>query len=271
MIRREKHDAWLLISQIEHARISSELFAALDKQRELADCVEQAILVHDDGWQEFDASLSFDDGAGRPLDFREMSRADQDKIWGQSVEAAVDLGLLAQAIIASHFIGLRGKSPDSPRKRSGRTSRQLRDFVAIYQPKVDAWMAQLDAEEFESALAALKWFDNLSLWLCCADRSELWSAIDHRGEPVVFEPISGVPCETAPIGDTAAGDTLETDAIAANVESHFFRVDPWPFERGVVMVEAPAKRLLKTTYETPESMRSAVEDGYWLRWHLRPN
>ena len=245
MIRRETQHGWLIIDQREHARVSAELFAALSTAPEYERCVEQAIRRHDDWWQAWDEAVSFDEKAGRPLDFREMPRSDQDAIWARSVDAAVDLGALAQAIIASHFIALRETPQDSKEN-----SKFSLEFVRRYQPKVKAWLPELDPRAFADGLAVLKWFDNLSLWLCCAPRKEVWNTLDFRGDPVEFTP------QVRAKGDLAG--------------SHVFQVHPWPFASAEVIVQAPTRRLPIAVYESRDSLLTALQEGERLVWCLLP-
>lgn len=245
MIRRETQDAWLIIDQREHARVSAELFAALPTASEYDRSIAQAIYRHDDGWQEWDEGVSFDEKAGRPLDFREMSRSDQDAIWMRSVEAAVDLGALAQAIIASHFIALRG----APAETSQQNPRCDTEFVRRYQPKVDAWLPELNPLQFADGLAALKWFDILSLWLCCSAQKEVWNTVDFRGAPIELSPESRTAGEPA--------------------DPYVLQVHPWPFAEAEVTVQTPARRLPIAVYESRESLLAALHEGERLVWCLK--
>ena len=81
---------WLLISQVEHARISGEFaeswidsptanvtFLPLINPEELL----PAIYHHDDGWQDWEKSPEVDPQTGRPLAFTEMPLEVALEIW----------------------------------------------------------------------------------------------------------------------------------------------------------------------------------------------
>src|SRR5262249_30681458 len=100
--------AWLLISQVEHARISGELTQAWNPV--FPDEVTSAIAHHDDGWRAWEIATTLDPVRGCPLSFVEMPISDAIQIWSRSIEAASAYGHLAAAIVAGHFIGLAGGS-----------------------------------------------------------------------------------------------------------------------------------------------------------------
>ncbi|MEM1304421.1 MAG: DUF3891 family protein, partial [Planctomycetota bacterium] len=110
---------WLLISQVEHARITHQLAAAwktllpgasgLVRQEFLA-----ALLHHDDGWKPWSRDPQIDPEHGRPYGFTEMPPRLAQEIWSGSIEACREIGPLAGWMVASHFIGLQGKPDDDP-------------------------------------------------------------------------------------------------------------------------------------------------------------
>ena len=116
MIRREvsfadgvKH--WLLISQVEHARLSGVLaekclaMFAGDGQTaaRLQDELLAAITHHDDGWHEWEQVPRLDPQHGRPLSFLELSLDEALPIWDRSIIAASEIGQLAAWTVAGHF------------------------------------------------------------------------------------------------------------------------------------------------------------------------
>src|SRR5689334_22023337 len=101
MIRRpqpgvDSQPQWVLISQVEHARVSGELAehwaaGALAPRDELV----ATIYHHDDGWREWEQRPDVDPEPGRPRAFTEMPLADSLVIWQRSIDAAARLGNLA--------------------------------------------------------------------------------------------------------------------------------------------------------------------------------
>ena len=116
MIRREVRFAdgrrqWLLISQIEHARISGDLAercmeqfgdsdSALNTVREE---LLQAIVHHDDGWIEWEMAPRLDLDFGRPLSFLELPIDDALAVWSRSIDAVGKFGEFAAWVVAGHF------------------------------------------------------------------------------------------------------------------------------------------------------------------------
>ena len=68
--RTESSEHWLLVPQIEHARLSGQLaqswgdasLVAIQPHSELV----EAISRHDEGWADWDAMPDVDPGSGRP-------------------------------------------------------------------------------------------------------------------------------------------------------------------------------------------------------------
>ena len=79
MIRRELklNDStaiWLLISQVEHARISGELVR--NWREEFSSDVVDAIAHHDDGWEAWENEPKINPKIGGPYSFLEMPLAE---------------------------------------------------------------------------------------------------------------------------------------------------------------------------------------------------
>src|SRR5262249_14641356 len=116
MIRRDGSAAaeaagrWILISQIEHARLAVRLaehwsgrgFAPLMPRRELLWAVEH----HDDGWRAWETAPGVDPTSGRPRSFVEMEPSDSVAIWTRSIDEAADAGPLEAYLVAGHFSSL---------------------------------------------------------------------------------------------------------------------------------------------------------------------
>jgi hypothetical protein len=167
---------WLLISQVEHARLSGELAKrcltkfgdanpALGQVREE---LLQAIIHHDDGWAEWEAAPRFDPKSGKPLSFMELPLAEALDVWNGSIESANRFGDLAPWVVAGHFSALLctiGSHSQEP---------AARDWLRHIAEKRSLWFTQWRARHealHTVALAgeALKWlqlFDILSLWPC---------------------------------------------------------------------------------------------------------
>src|SRR5688572_1759821 len=116
MIRREitspnGEKLWLLISQVEHARVSGEITA--NWREELTDDVVDAIAHHDDGWTSWEADPKLNPEIGAPFSFLEMPVAAALVIWDHSIAAAEKFGPLAAYIVAGHFYNLLSNSENA--------------------------------------------------------------------------------------------------------------------------------------------------------------
>jgi hypothetical protein len=93
MIRRETDDAWLLISQVDHAHLAADLAAAWGNDHvprlPLAEWLVPAIRDHDEGWRDWECTPTVTDG-GRPRQFTEMPAAEATAIWSKSIAICAD-------------------------------------------------------------------------------------------------------------------------------------------------------------------------------------
>jgi len=207
MIRRDAMtgpgDArWILISQVEHARVSGELarhwgaarFAALEPYA----TVLSTVIRHDDGWAEWDCMSAVDPRTEPPQSFMEMSVLNADRIWSQSIDRSRDLGPLAQYLIASHFIQLR--------RRGGTLVGEARRFLDTYEPQAQVWLDEWrqqnpvrnNLEVAQRALRQMQFFDMLSLWFCCAPRTESSTVSAPSGQRVTLTPQSSERISISP-------------------------------------------------------------------------
>ncbi len=193
MIRREiqladQPPGWLLISQMEHARVSRALaehcLPAYPEtfRSELLEAVQH----HDDGWSTFDAGFVIDRDQDRPYSFRELPLELSLPIWKRSIDVCADLGPLAGWLVSGHFLALldNSESPDNELTvhwREEQTSRRAK--------WIRAWMTQQPAQNTQSiadeGLGWLQLLDMKSLWLCsvCAGVSE---AVEPTRERYLF-------------------------------------------------------------------------------------
>jgi hypothetical protein len=170
MIRREITTAngtklWLLISQVEHARLSGEL--ARNWRAEYSEDVLNAIAHHDDGWAAWEAEPKLNPAIGAPFSFLEMPVPAALVIWDHSIAAAGEYGPLAAYIVAGHFYNLLNNSENAKdplgvawltAKRKHRTG------------WLDEWVradATHTLEYAKQAQQMLLLADLFSLWMCC--------------------------------------------------------------------------------------------------------
>jgi hypothetical protein len=197
MIRREAKDSqgpcWVLITQIEHAHLAGELAEHWRSAGDLLSHpqVRAALWHHDDGWREWDADPKFDLDRGVPIQFMEMPPAESLAIWRRSIERAEPRGPLVAWLVASHFSALLRGSSDA---ESSTARAWLDEFDARRAAWLNQWTEGADvavnpAEFAARALAWLQFFDALSLWFCCADRSEPMRMHTPEGREVDLTPL----------------------------------------------------------------------------------
>ncbi|MGC1273903.1 MAG: DUF3891 family protein [Planctomycetaceae bacterium] len=89
MILREANDGFLLISQVDHARLAGALAESWGNRRvaglPLAEWLVPAIRDHDEGWRNWEASPTVTAG-GRPRTFTEMPTAEATVLWSVSID-----------------------------------------------------------------------------------------------------------------------------------------------------------------------------------------
>ena len=151
MIRRaDGAEAWILISQIDHAQLAARLAAhwrgpaadQLEPRLELLAAIEH----HDDGWAGWEAKPGVDDVTGRPLAFDEMLLGESLAIWRHSITAAEAFGPLAAYCVAGHFCALLERfdscAPGGPAKQ-----KLAESFLAYFAKRRAAWLAQCEATD----------------------------------------------------------------------------------------------------------------------------
>jgi hypothetical protein len=290
MIRRDIRLAdgragWLLISQIEHARVSAELAArcagrfarceprAAPERPEPApatvrDELLAAIAHHDDGWTQWERSPRLDPGSGRPLAFTELEPAEAVDIWSRSVAAAEAIGPLAAWLVASHFARL-GRRAAGDRARAT-AAPELRTWIAEIDLRCGTWLAawqRQDAPRHTETLAAeaLQWlwtFDEVSLWLCCtclAHEPIPCAPEPHcagRGTPIEMELLAPAPGAATATPWRFDGDGLEATISGIAVPAGHYENAANMLARGVPQSLNWRLSSAKKPLETPSGPRS---------------
>jgi hypothetical protein len=249
--------AWLLISQVEHARISGDL--ARRWLEPFTHEVVDAITHHDDGWAAWEAAPQLDVDRGRPLAFTEMAVADAIVIWDGSIAAARRVGPLAGAIVAGHFIGLASGSEHASRQPAkdwlDRTADERQQSLAEWQ-RTDASHTPDVAEQAQQMLLTA---DLLSLWLCMdgpitsgGDASVPNSEMQSRSSTILGK------YRFVPHG-------ISVDAAEINWKGS---LTPWTFAIAELDLESSALAVPASHYQSWREI-AAVGRPFRLRWRLR--
>lgn len=238
MIRRTDHNHWLLIDQIEHARIAAELAAewadpewqAFRNQWPILD----AILHHDDGWLDWDAEPQLDPQTGQPRDFTEMRLADSTALWRLSIEECDRIDPVAGHWVSLHFGWLAEQALEN------RTD--VQDLAAARQfLQTQRASSRADAEVLHTGLRWLQMFDRLSLWLCCSPPPQSRQLETPSGRPLQMTFASPLQPEM----------TL------------------WPYESDRIQLQTAARRVPRKHYDRQSfqvALRAANEPD--IRWSL---
>jgi len=242
---------WVLIAQIEHARIAGELaeqwgngdFPPLSWRDELL----PAIFHHDHGWSEWDAAPEVDPASGVPFDFTEMPLGEALVIWRKSIAVAGRFGPLAAYVVSAHFAALLRRGAES-NEHPPAWENQAAEYLTEQDALQAAWMAEWrrggEGRDAAAAAVALRWlqfFDGLSLWLCCRERSA----------PLTVEPPLG-----SPLTFTPRGATIE--------------VSPWPFAAGEVSLRVSGRSVPQARYLNRAKLAAATSAATTVPWRLLP-
>lgn len=259
MIRREVRFAdgvprWLLISQVEHARLSGELaercITFFGEPKNSLDPVRkellQAISHHDDGWLDWETEPRLDPELGRPASFMELSLGEKLNIWERSIQTASAIGPLAAWIVAGHFspllVTVGHHAAEAPAKK----------WLCEVASQRSEWFASWHSRDeslhtVELAGEALRWlqlFDILSLWPCS------------------LYPVVGEQAPRRPEPYRTAEDWPLVREICPSSESSFgkpFRIvfDPWPFVERKILVNVAAHVVPARHYASSRELLAA--------------
>jgi len=240
-------ESWVLLSQVEHARVSGEL-AECWASPELVprDEIVGTLFHHDDGWADWERQPGVDVESGRPIAFTEMPDDAKYAIWRASVERTRALGALQGAIVAWHFIELP-RGTNRWQETAGDLGAAAESFIKEYSALADGWLTEWLAEDTantkEAARRALEWlqmFDVVSLWLCMAESRESRTIGLPGGANMVFNPKS-------------------LSQIC---------VKPWPFREDRVRLEIEGRRVPVRRYADAADLAAEPGDSVRLSWEL---
>ncbi len=279
MIRRDidlgdGRACWLLVSQVEHARLSAVLaercldhfgqssFSPADSgmaatqiesvRRELL----QAIARHDDGWTQWETQPGLEPELRRPLSFREVPQSESLVIWEGSIQCAANVGPLAAWVVSGHFAALLETSEkDHDRGASAK-------WLAKTADQRVAWLAEWQAlnpaqhttQLAEEALVWLQTFDLMSLWICSVcpaggEKVSQWPQGYHIGFGKMLD---------MRIGPDHSADISQRSTVI---------VDPWRFDVPELAIELAAHVVPVRQYQDTRELLAAYSP-HQLCWRL---
>ncbi len=246
-------DGWILVSQVEHARLAGQLAErwAIEPARQLQLVQKElltAIFHHDDGWTTWEQRPKIDATTGQPLDFTEIKLADSLDIWRRSIAVGESIGYLSAHVIAGHFLFLLARS--DAWTTDDADGLLARSWATEFRTKQAEWLAewQLEPDKIdlpglaETALNHLQILDALSLWFCCAERTDPNEITLSTGVKLTFTP-------TTPY------------------EVH---VAPWPFAVNGLRISIGGDLVDQQRFDSTEELNAARKQAATLAWRLFP-
>lgn len=179
MIRRESGEGWTLITQPNHAFLSSRImnfwgnrnFESITPRDE----VMVAIREHDCGWEKTDSIADFNPENGYPRNFMEMRTETQFEIWSGCFERHLGEHPYASVLIALHFsrFNERNISRDPDNKAAVSLREKIREFLR-QSLGIRTGEGSLNGDlpvDIRTNLRFLQVGDRISLALCHGSRS----------------------------------------------------------------------------------------------------
>jgi hypothetical protein len=170
-------------------------------------------------------------------------------IWSRSIESAASVGYLAGYVVSGHFSALLERF-SARWQDSGKDESLARTFLdrqaALRGSWLSRWLAQKPATHTEAlagrALEYLQFFDALSLWLCCSERST----------PETFRPPFGPEMTITPL------------------TRREYKASPWPFLTTHLELELPGREVPVAHYRVVQELSEAAWQPVTLNWLLIP-
>ncbi len=257
MIRRTQtitdRESWALIAQIDHAHVAGQVaavWADLPFDRAAADELIEGVFHHDDGWADWDAHPDIDPAKRRPRQFTEMPLDESLAIWRKSIDVAERIGPLAAYAVSGHFSGLirhTNRWQKTPGSEDAAAHAFLNEQDCRRAQWLEAWLSadtRHTAEQAQRAVEMLQFFDALSLWLCCAERSEPHRMTSPTGTPLTFTP----------------------HVITATEQS--IVIEPWPLTTSELRLDVDARTVHVIDYTSREELSMASSTTVHLAWRL---
>lgn len=241
--------AWVLISQVDHAHLAGELAESWRDGLPTIGVLLPTIFRHDDGWRTWERSPTIDPDDQRPRSFLEMPSTEAHEIWRASIDGVADLGPLAQYVVAEHFCRLR---------RAGEASHDAKvlAFLREYAEHCQRWLSRWQAEDpsrntlavAERAVDWLQFFDQLSLWLCMAQRLQPHEFALPGGEKMTLTP------------KPPAADWQRVC------------VEPWPWNAGERELRVGGRRIRQQPLTSDAELRQLLVSAEMVefRWKMTP-
>lgn len=164
MIVREQEDAFIMFDQHHHASISSQLYESIKeeftiKQDHIRNSVRTAIDLHDIGWKPFDSSPIWNDEKNIPYDFITLPNTIKSVLYKNGVDIVAQKNHYAALLCSHHYVRFLQKD-------SNKYSKQFIQSEKQRQRNIINTFNSFRNNSFSAHYKLLKFFDNLSLFIC---------------------------------------------------------------------------------------------------------
>ena len=217
MIVRPTDSEYLLISQLDHARIAAEIARNWRLPSELTDLSEVflfAVEHHDDGWREWEEAPTIN--AGAPRNFMDMPMPVATGIWSASVDVAAANSPWGGLWVSGHFCHLAELAAAHRSDPTDRSSAE--QFLSDQAIAQRGWRAALGVEPDSAVelmgLHGVQFFDRLSLWLCCAELTTPQEFLDPAGDTTTWSPESADRIQISGSGFLASDLRLSVPTVS---------------------------------------------------------
>ena len=228
-------DAWLIVAQPEHGRMTGEIAAAWGNERfgsfEPRDEMIAGAVHHDDGWAKWEAAPTLDPQTGLPSAFDEIPPPEHPAIDERSAALLAGQYPYAALVVSTDRVRLVRVSGRFAAVNPAKLRvRAFRKRCERFQEELRDQLGEVDPERFARNLALLRIWDLISLD----------TLLDR------------VPVMRANI--PAAAGTVD---IGIAQRGSVYTIDPWPFggDRIELTVEGT---LLRQPFDDAETMRAAL-------------
>jgi len=202
-----------------------------------------AVMLHDSGWTEFDASPGIDPD-GRPRTFDRMDVASHLEIWRKSVDWTALNSRYAALLVARHFLEMADVKTVDLLNRGDTTSARLAEsFRAEMERREASWIEGLAVDaRYQDCLEGPRRQSNADI-LTLADRISVFLCATLAEQFEIAAPI--VEGDFAPVKLTAMDRT-------------HWRVEPWPMEGDRVRLQCEGRLLPRTSFDSAEEFHGVL-------------
>jgi hypothetical protein len=202
-----------------------------------------AVLLHDIGWSDFDASPGIEP-EGKPRAFNRMVATEHLAIWRASVSRAALHSRYAALLVAHHFaVMAERKTTDSLARGDTPGARSAQAFRAEMERLQASWREALEVDSrYQGVLDGSGWEANATL-LAAVDR-------------ISVHLCANLPSPFTVEAHNASG---EPEAIELALgEERTWRVHPWPLEGDRVRLHCEGRRVLSTRFSTADELHQVM-------------